>query len=102
MTHKKTQKTQVKPRNIRQLTLRGFGPELEARLRRAAETENLSLNQAALRFMERGAGLAERRARLDTIGSGLDAFIGSWTEKQAREVLKATRDFERVDAGFWS
>jgi hypothetical protein len=88
-------------RSIRQLTLRGFGPELEARLRRAAEAENLSLNQAALRFMERGAGLAERRAKLDTIGDALDEYIGTWTKKQAEEVLGAVRDFERTDAEFW-
>lgn len=88
-------------RGIRQLTLRGFGPELEARLRRAAEAENLSLNQAALRFMERGAGLSERRAKLDTIGPALDGFIGTWTKKQGEEVLASVRDFERVDAEFW-
>jgi hypothetical protein len=86
---------------IRQLTLRGFGPELEARLRRAAQAEKLSLNEAALRFLERGAGLSERRARLDTIGTRLDDFIGGWTKKQADEVLGATRDFERIDAEFW-
>lgn len=61
----------------------------------------MSLNQAALRFMERGAGLAERRAKLDTIGAALDDFIGTWTKKQAEEVLHAVRDFERVDAEFW-
>ena len=93
-THKTT-------RRISQLTLRGFGPELEARLRRAAEAENLSLNQAALRFMERGAGLAERRAKLDTIGRALDEFIGTWTKKQAEDVLGAVHDFERIDSEFW-
>ena len=51
--------------------------------------------------MERGAGLAERRAKLDTIGARLDEFIGTWTKKQAEEVLGAVRDFERIDAAFW-
>ena len=98
MTRKTTHRSS---RSIRQLTLRGFGPELEARLRKAAEAEDLSLNQAALRFMERGAGLAERRAKLDTIGARLDEFMGTWTKKQAEEVLGAVRDFERIDAAFW-
>lgn len=79
-------------RKLRQLTLRGFSPELEARLRRAAEVENLSINQVALHFLERGAGLSERR-----IGTALDAFIGTWTEKQGTEVLGVIRDFERLD-----
>ncbi len=61
----------------------------------------MSLNQAALRFMERGAGLSERRAKLDTIGPALDEFIGTWTKKQAEEVLGAARDFERIDSEFW-
>jgi hypothetical protein len=96
-----TRRTTRTSRGIRQLTLRGLGPELEARLRRAAATENLSLNQAALRFLERGAGLSERRAKLDTIGTALDEFIGGWTKKQGDEVLAATGDFERIDAEFW-
>jgi hypothetical protein len=66
-----------------------------------ADAEDLSLNQAALRFMERGAGLPVRRARLDTIGPALDAFIGTWTKKQADEVLGAVKEFERVDSEFW-
>ena len=98
MARKTTHKA---PRGIRQLTLRGFGPELEARLHRAAEAENLSLNQAALRFLERGAGLAERRAKLDTIGPALDEFIGDWTKKQADQVLGAVREFERIDPELW-
>lgn len=51
--------------------------------------------------MERGAGLSERRAKLDKIGPALDGFIGTWTKKQGEEVLAAARDFERVDAEFW-
>lgn len=85
MARKTTRKTTG---GIHQLTLRGVGPELKARLRRAAEAENLSLNQAALRFLERGAGLGERRGKLDTIGPALDEFIGGWTKKQADEVLE--------------
>ena len=44
---------------MNQITVRGFDDELSACLRRLAKREGLSLNQAALRLLRRGAGLAE-------------------------------------------
>jgi hypothetical protein len=98
MTRRARQKIPTPPT---QLTLRGLGPELERRLRKLASEEDLSLNQAALRLMQRGAGLSERRVRSDTIGDALDAFIGTWSAAQAKEVLAAARDFERLDEDLW-
>lgn len=84
-----------------QLTLRGLATELERRLRALAAEEDLSLNQAAIRLMQRGAGLSERRRRADTIGPALDDVIGTWSAAQAKEVLEAARDFERIDEELW-
>lgn len=46
-----------------QITVRGIDDELSACLHRLAEREGLSLNQAALRLLPRGAGLAEGPVR---------------------------------------
>lgn len=94
-------KTRRGPQGMKQLTLRGLGPELEARLKQLSKDENLSLNQAAVRLMRKGAGLSERRVRANRIGSGLDAYIGTWTKKQSKEVLDAVKDFERIDPELW-
>lgn len=84
-----------------QLTLRGLGPELEEVLQREASEEGISLNQAAVRLLKRGAGLSEKRLRRDVIGSTLDKYIGVWSEQDARRFTEATSDLERIDPELW-
>jgi antitoxin (DNA-binding transcriptional repressor) of toxin-antitoxin stability system len=36
-----------------------------------------------------------------TVGNALDHFMGTWTEEQENELLKAVEIFERVDDSFW-
>ena len=83
-----------------QLTVRGFDPELERRLRLEARNAGVSLNQAALRLLRRGAGLGDGVGK-SAIGDALDQFIGTWSESDERELLDATAVFERVDEEFW-
>jgi hypothetical protein len=82
-----------------QITLRGMSPELEAHLRRLAETEGISLNRAALRLMADGAGL--RRPRPDVIGSSLDDLIGTWSADDERELSAHVGVFETIDENLW-
>lgn len=88
---------------MNQLTIRGFGPDLERRIRELAEREGLSLNQAAIRLLQMGAGLTrdESTARDTRIGSTLDRFFGTWSDEDARAFAEATRDFERIDDSMW-
>jgi methylmalonyl-CoA mutase N-terminal domain/subunit len=83
-----------------QLTVRGFDADLERRLRLEARNAGVSLNQAALRLLRRGAGLGEPTSS-NTVGSSLDHLIGTWSEADERELLDATAVFERVDEEFW-
>jgi hypothetical protein len=84
-----------------QLTLRGFEPELERRLRETARREGVSLNQAALRLLRRGAGLPERRGDEGAVGSTLDEFFGTWTPEEAAEFESAVTPFEQIDEEMW-
>lgn len=88
---------------MNQLTLRGFDAELERRIRDLAKREGISLNQAALRLLRKGAGLTrpEKGESNETIGHALDAVIGTWNEEEALEFKEAVRDFERVDDDQW-
>jgi len=86
---------------LKQLTLRGFDSELERRLRLEARTGGMSLNQAALRLLRRGAGLGRERAAANEVGPALDHLIGTWSEADARCLQQATAVFERVDEEFW-
>jgi hypothetical protein len=87
---------------MRQLTIRGFDPELEQRLEQLARREHISLNRAALVLMRRGAGLDERGPLTPTVGNSLDGFIGSWSEEDERTLLDAVAVFEAIDEEMWS
>ena len=77
---------------VHQLTVRGFDAELADSIHRLARQERISLNQAVLSLLRRGAGLADDHGSVDTVGSSLDGFIGSWTRQQADEMDRALQD----------
>lgn len=87
---------------LKQLTLRGFDSELERRLRLEARNAGVSLNQAALRLMRRGASLGGERSAPNAVGSALDHLIGTWSDADARSLQEATAVFERPDEEFWT
>ena len=79
---------------MHQLTVRGIDRELAEHIRKLAQREGISLNQAVLRLLRRGAGLAAEQGTSGTVGSSLDHFIGSWTREQADAMDRALQDFE--------
>lgn len=86
---------------MKQLTVRGFGDDLNAILRRLAKREGISLNQAALKLLRKGAGLTDDVGRSDTVGSSQDHLIGTWTAADADEMDSALEDFEIIDESAW-
>ncbi|MDX2055149.1 MAG: hypothetical protein SFV15_22295 [Polyangiaceae bacterium] len=84
-----------------QLTLRGLDPRVEAEIRRVARSQGISLNKAALRLLERGAGIDAPVEQERQIGSSLDRFIGVWSAREASTFERAIRSVERVDKDFW-
>ena len=86
---------------MNQLTLRGFDDELSDGIRRLAKREGISLNQAALRLLRKGAGVVEDTDGENTVGSSLDHLIGTWTQAEADEMDAALEEFEKVDESLW-
>ena len=82
---------------MNQLTVRGFDDELAERIRRVAKRDGTSLNQAAVKLLRRGAGLADPSQGPDTVGSSLDHLIGSWSDDEAAELEAALEEFESID-----
>ena len=82
-----------------QLTIRGLSPELEQRLQQLAVEEKISLNKAALKLLEKGAGLTEEKQTV--IGQDLDHLFGTWKASEAEHFLKSIKSCEQLDAGFW-
>lgn len=86
---------------MNQLTVRGFDDALSDSMHRLAKQEGISLSQAALKLMRKGAGLSDGGEKPDTIGDSLDQFIGSWTAEEADALDAALEDFETIDESAW-
>jgi hypothetical protein len=85
---------------LHQLTIR-YDDVLAREIEDLARREGISLNQAAVRLLRKGARLEEPQHARDTVGDSLDWFIGSWTEGQAKELESALADFEMIDKDLW-
>ena len=101
MSQNESEYEPLKETCMKQLTVRGFDEELSASLRSLAEREGISLNQAALKLLRMGAGLADEARGTDIIGSALDHLIGTWTPSESDEMDSALREFETVDESTW-
>ena len=86
---------------MRQLTIRGFDAELSRCIRGLAAREGISLNQAVLRLLRRGAGLGRESAGAHVVGSSLDHLMGTWTAEEADEMERAIEEFARIDEAMW-
>ena len=86
---------------MNQLTIRGFDDELESRIQQLASREGISLNRAVLKLLRRGAGLGERGARANIVGSALDHLIGTWTAEEAAWMERALEDLSQIDEAMW-
>lgn len=85
---------------MKQLTIRGFDPDLEEQILKLAENEGISLNQAVIRLLRRGAGLEGGR-RKDVIGDRLNDLAGTWSAEEAAAFDEATAAFEAIDPELW-
>lgn len=83
-----------------QLTIR-YDAELDRKIRELARREGLSLNQAAIRLLRKGAGLDRERQDADLVGASLDDLIGTWTDAETDQMRAAERDFESIDEDLW-
>ena len=87
---------------MNQLTVRGFDDELSAAMRGLARREGISLNQAALRLLRKGAGLTDGERNPNAIGSSLDDLFGVWSGDEAESFDAALEVFETVDEVAWT
>ena len=85
---------------MNQLTIRGVDDALRRKIRDLARREHLSLSEAALELMRRGAGLRADKPLQNVNGTALDDFIGTWSVERERDLAEAVAPFEAVDRGF--
>ena len=83
-----------------QFTLRGLDKRAQQQIRELARRERISLNKAAVRLLERAAGVAPAKPS-DRIGSSLDHLIGTWTAAEAKAFLESVQSCEQIDEELW-
>ena len=86
---------------MKQLTIRGFGSDLQHEIEALARERGISLNRAAVLLIRRGAGLDDDRPHAKVIGDSLDDFIGSWTAEDEAEFLGSIGAMEQIDDELW-
>jgi hypothetical protein len=84
-----------------QLSLQGLDKELARRIKELARREHVSLNNAALLLMRRGAGLAEAGPSSTVVGDALDRFMGRWSAAEEKRLLQTIAACETVDEALW-
>ncbi len=86
---------------MKQLSLRGIDADLERKILDLARKEKISLNRATVRLLRAGAGLDTRGKSKEVIGGSLDHLIGTWSAKEAKDLLKSIEPLEQIDRSFW-
>ena len=83
-----------------QLTIRPDKRLLHA-IRELAKRERISLNKAALRLLERGAGIAVVPQPAERIGNRFDHLIGTWSTAEANAFQESIKSVEQIDQDLW-
>ena len=86
---------------MQQLTVRGFDQALINRIRRLANQDGISLNQAVLKLLRRGAGIGAPQGGRSVVGTSLDHLIGTWTRDEAEALDRALADLAEIDESMW-
>jgi hypothetical protein len=86
---------------MKQLSLRGFDPMLEKKIREIARNQSISLNRAAICLMRKGAGFTESGKTADVVGDSLNHLIGKWSKEEANTLLKSLSPLDQIDRSFW-
>ena len=88
------------PLEMSQLTLRGLDKRLLHAIRELAKRERISLNKAAVRLLERGAGLGTSPPD-NRIGRSFDRHFGTWSASEARAFEMSIKSCEQIDEDLW-
>ncbi len=84
-----------------QIVLKGIGADVVASVRRVAERDDISENEAALKLLRKGAELEDDAPTNGKIGNALDEFVGTISPQEAEEINEAIKELRVVDESIW-
>ncbi len=80
--------------------VRGVEEKLMQKLKMTAFTQNVSINSLILDVLAQSMGFNTSRKKQE-IHHELDTLSGTWTKQDAKQFLKNTEHFEKIDEDLW-
>jgi len=84
---------------MKSITIHGLEDPLDARIRKKASQQGLSLNKTIKKLLSESLGLEPSHPR-DNIETFAD-LCGVWTREEAAAFNQSTEDFTKVDLEDW-
>lgn len=85
---------------MKNMTLRGLDPALEAKLRQVSEQQGKSVNQTALEALRIRFGL-DKEKRFTAVHDDLDHLFGRWDEEEFQRIQGRIDAERNVDDELW-
>ena len=84
---------------MKTLTVRGINSELADALKKAAASQDESVNKFLLNTLKKLTGLSQDTAF--KIYNDLDPLAGGWSEEDEKHFLELTNHFRKIDREIW-
>lgn len=81
------------------MTIRGLDDLTVKALKEKAKKEGSSINAALLKLIQENLGIKNKKRTV--VYNDLDHLAGTWSDKDFKEFLQATADFEKIDKNLW-
>ncbi len=85
---------------MKAITIRGVDKSLEKKLKGAAKSESMSINQFILNSLRKSLGLEKDNVHTK-VYDDLDFLFGEWTNKEFESFENSQKHFQSIDKKMW-
>lgn len=85
----------------KQITIRGFSPEVEKAVRRESSKKGVSLNKAVVSLLNKAVGAGEGKTQKRRVHHDLDHLAGAWSKDEARLFERHLKKQRQIDEDLW-
>lgn len=89
----------TKEASMNTMTIRGLDDLTVKALKEKAKKEGSSINAALIKLVQGNLGIKNKKRTV--VYNDLDHLAGTWSDKDFKEFLQATADFEKIDKNLW-
>jgi len=89
----------TKEASMNTMTIRGLDDLTVKALKEKAKKEGSSINAALIKLVQENLGIKNKKRTV--VYNDLDHLAGTWSDKDFKEFLQATADFEKIDKNLW-